>query len=809
MSNVTTEVNRVTELVSTESLAYIRASTINIKASLLRPNTRLYAFFDGVPIDQYITPKDGSLGDPLLTDINGFVEADFTIPEMAFTTGDKELLFTDLPVYNEQAVQIKAKATYAANGTLETYQATETTVITTTTEKIVENYDPLAQSFFTYGVTGGCFITSIDLFFLTKDDTLPAWIEMREMVNGYPGPRLIAPHAVCILNPDQINLSDDGSVPTRFTFEKMVYLEQDRDYCFVARSNAPTYNIFTSKLGEFSNETGAPVLDQPYMGSLFKSENNITWTAEQYEDIKFVMNRAEFNTSSAANLNLALHPNASAIESDQFSTITGSDRIVVKFPFNHGLKVDSKIAIGTDENAVYNGIPAALLRGVFNVTEVISEKSVEFQVPTASATKTGPIETGGQLKDISIDSSGSGYTTAPIITITANGDSGTGATAKAYVKDGKVTGVVILTPGSGYVNPPVVTFTSPSGTGASGTAIIKPLLAVDTNRYYHSLKAMVSHQVPLNTSLNSFMNTTLGDYDGGPVVHYNSGNNYEIDLTTVNYFDNNLLATTKFNEDAFLGSQPGAKLSMTLSSARSNVSPIIDLNNTSIQIKANYVNNQKAENVNSQNPSGSVLLGASGITIINSGSGYTTAPDVVITGTGTGATATCTISGGSVDSVTVTDGGSGYYGSVTVEFVGGGDPTVIATGIVNITDYNSELSNQGNAHTRYISKRQTVAQVSDGLKVLATAFSNSSSSFEVYVKTSLSSDEGNHDDRNWVRMNCDVNRNQSKTVNDFFDYEFYLYDIPQFDRYTLKIVTRTTTPWQPPKIINYRAIVVS
>ena len=35
-------------------------------------------------------------------------------------------------------------------------------------------------------------------------------------------------------------------------------------------------------------------LQQPYAGVMFKSQNGSTWTAEQNEDIKFTMKRAEF-----------------------------------------------------------------------------------------------------------------------------------------------------------------------------------------------------------------------------------------------------------------------------------------------------------------------------------------------------------------------------------------------------------------------------------------------------------------------------------------------------------------------------------
>ena len=61
------------------------------------------------------------------------------------------------------------------------------------------------------------------------------------------------------------------------------------------------------------------------------------------------------------------------------------------------------------------------------------------------------------------------------------------------------------------------------------------------------------------------------------------------------------------------------------------------------------------------------------LTIIASGSGYATPPTITIgAGSITTATATCTVSAGQVNSVTITDGGSGYTEIPIVTLTGGG-----------------------------------------------------------------------------------------------------------------------------------------
>lgn len=64
------------------------------------------------------------------------------------------------------------------------------------------------------------------------------------------------------------------------------------------------------------------------------------------------------------------------------------------------------------------------------------------------------------------------------------------------------------------------------------------------------------------------------------------------------------------------------------------------------------------------------------------GQGYTSAPQVIISGDGTGASATCSVSGGKVVSVTMTATGQGYT-FATVSFSGGGGTGAIASAIIS------------------------------------------------------------------------------------------------------------------------------
>lgn len=81
-----------------------------------------------------------------------------------------------------------------------------------------------------------------------------------------------------------------------------------------------------------------------------------------------------------------------------------------------------------------------------------------------------PDVTGGTVKSIAVDEGGSGYTSAP--TVTLSGGAGSGATATATVSGGAVTAITVTAAGTGYTSAPTVSFSGGGGSGAEATATI-------------------------------------------------------------------------------------------------------------------------------------------------------------------------------------------------------------------------------------------------------------------------------------------------------------------------------------------------
>ena len=156
----------------------------------------------------------------------------------------------------------------------------------------VEDSDPLAQSFLVdEKVTkDGIFITSGELFFKTKDETVPVTVQISTMRDGTPT-KTIVPFGETKINPEDVNLSDDGSAVTTFSFKSPVYLQSGYDYALVLMApKTSAYLAFINRMGESDLITQGLNSTQPTLGSLFKSQNNSTWTPSQYEDLKFKLN---------------------------------------------------------------------------------------------------------------------------------------------------------------------------------------------------------------------------------------------------------------------------------------------------------------------------------------------------------------------------------------------------------------------------------------------------------------------------------------------------------------------------------------
>ena len=96
-----------------------------------------------------------------------------------------------------------------------------------------------------------------------------------------------------------------------------------------------------------------------------------------FEDIKFKINKAVFDTVSASSIEYAVTIPPTGAFGSQFYTTSGSNIIKYTHSQEHGLEVGSKFKIltRTDSlftNAVYNGIPYTQFNATHTVISVIN-----------------------------------------------------------------------------------------------------------------------------------------------------------------------------------------------------------------------------------------------------------------------------------------------------------------------------------------------------------------------------------------------------------------------------------------------------
>jgi Domain of unknown function DUF11 len=289
-----------------------------------------------------------------------------------------------------------------------------------------------------------------------------------------------------------------------------------------------------------------------------------------------------------------------------------------------------------------------------------------------------------------VTAGGSGFKSAPTVTLTGGG--GTGATATATIANGKVTSVTITNPGSGYTSAPTITFTGGGGKGAAAVAVVAS---------------------PKITVTMDGLTIENGDASGGNVPAGAGGgirDNNNANLTL-----NNMIITNNF------ASADGGGISMT---DLLNFPWALTINNSTISdnragdqgagveedgtglvrinagtvITGNTSTNEGAGVYLDAIPEGGVFS----VAVTNGGKGFAKAPTVTFTGGGgTGATGTAIISHGKVVGVTITNPGTGYITAPTITFSGGGGMSATAT--ANLTLGTSTLDITGAVITDNVS----------------------------------------------------------------------------------------------------------
>ena len=366
-------------------IPYMRSREVAFKAVGLKPSSKMFPFFDNVNVTAYCKQNGKVYGADMITDMDGNLDGVFYIPNnnnLRFRTGTKQFTLIDNVANIKETSLAYGDTNYTAKGTLIT--RTQSILATQTIDQTVIPRDPLAQSFFVEK-DGGVFLTSVEVYFASKDPSSSVTMEIRNMVNGTPGQDVV-PYSKVTLTPDNVAISSSANVPTKFTFDSPVYLMNGNEYCYVLISNSNEYTVYIGTMGNKIVGGDTYISKQPYVGVLFKSQNNTTWTADQNSDMKFKINVAKFETDTVFNAAFVNDKTAVITLGNNPLTSVSGTKVITAHVRDHNLLVGSKVVIGGVD--VGPGIALDQLNKQQIVTTVIDADTFTFET-TSNATSSG------------------------------------------------------------------------------------------------------------------------------------------------------------------------------------------------------------------------------------------------------------------------------------------------------------------------------------------------------------------------------------------------------------------------------------
>jgi hypothetical protein len=317
-------------IVDKSIVPFMRTRDIVVSVSGMKPNSRVYPFFDNISIeDNCIQSGNSTLGN-LQTNSFGEIEFTFTIPTGKFRTGEKLLVLTDSSSNDSTKATTVAEAVYNCSGI--TQNKSDLYLSTRLAKKAAssisyDEIDPMAQTFFVDEATypNGIFIDSVMVFFSAKDNKLPVTLELRPVNNGVPASgknMMVYPGASVTVNPDDITVNPVPSLlnsngGTTFKFDHPIHLLPG-EHAIVLKTNSSNYRVFVAIPGQTVIESGSLLSNNAYKGSFFRPQNASEWIPDQDTDLMFGIQRCVFEETGQVIFNETSN-NDELVEYDLFN----------------------------------------------------------------------------------------------------------------------------------------------------------------------------------------------------------------------------------------------------------------------------------------------------------------------------------------------------------------------------------------------------------------------------------------------------------------------------------------------------------
>lgn len=286
------------------------------------PFTELKVFINGVEFTKLVAPASSNftIGDKLTTDGSGYASGklilikaygslvsddDFNVTFYDASNGNKIStgIIHNISIAPDPAVNNTRPSGSIPTASIGSSSATNISDVTTVGVSNRDILNPLTQTFYIDAVNypNGVLVTSVILYFASKDTNSPVGIQLRKITGGVPSSTEFIANSVDFLDSAEVNVptnpTNGPAVPT--TFKVHSHLPPG-EYAICVLTESVNYSLYYADYGlantGISNSFNDLSTREPFVGKLYKPQNTNLWVEEQNKSICFEVKVAKFES---------------------------------------------------------------------------------------------------------------------------------------------------------------------------------------------------------------------------------------------------------------------------------------------------------------------------------------------------------------------------------------------------------------------------------------------------------------------------------------------------------------------------------
>ena len=466
---------------------------------------------------------------------------------------------------------------------------------------------PLAQTFNVQNAVeheiAGRFLTSVDVYFAGKDDTLPITLEIRTVINGHPTNKVL-PFSRVVKPSADVNVSNTAATATTFTFPSLVFCQVGVMYAIVLKCATPDYRCWITRIGDIDTGGTRTISKQPHVGVLFHSQTSTTLFPSPQEDLKFEVKAAKFDNTKTGVVSLTNDDVPLATLGRDPIVMDETTTLKVKHPDHHMYATSNNVTIA----GVESGASTTLNGGITATATTLNLTSgTNFDDTSGKYSKTASnlwhIKIGDEIMTYSTISTNAVSGLSRGVDSTTAAAHADGATVELYQAH-KVPFTEINKTHTAIANPEIdsytVTLSTTPVTDGSGNAVEFGGTSVTAteNAIMDYMQTILGTLELQNSKITSKAITTSATSAGGSQTSFISGRNNKTAVPDVifplndNYkFDFPHMIASSINETNELSSLRSYQTELNLTSESAHVSPVIDLERNTLITVSNRINN--------------------------------------------------------------------------------------------------------------------------------------------------------------------------------------------------------------------------